>query len=127
MARMNVSVPDELVALVREQLPGLNVSGVLQEGLRARLGCNHAVLACTRCGGRLDHWHLVDAALGRFYADVLWEIGELVRRMPAATAEGACRVVKRVAADKNITEGAHQPVPRPSRARRRHPIVEDAA
>ena len=102
MARMNVSVPDELVALVREQLPGLNVSGVLQEGLRARLGCNHAVLACTRCGGRLDHWHLVDAALGRFYADVLWEIGELVRRMPAATAEGACRVVKRVAADKNI-------------------------
>ena len=116
MARLNVSVPDELVTLVRDQLPGLNVSGVLQDALRTKLSCSHDDLDCARCGGRLNHWALVDQALGRFYGDILWEVGELVRRSAGATAEGALRVVKRVATDKGVTEAAHRPLPRPARS-----------
>jgi hypothetical protein len=125
MARVNVSIPDELVALVREKLPGLNVSGVLQEGLRAMLKCTHDELVCRRCGAGLNHWRLVDQAVGRFYADVMWEVGELVRRSPAATAEGAARVIKRVAADKNVSEVAHQPLPRRARVTRQTRVVDD--
>ncbi|MFL6144524.1 MAG: hypothetical protein ACJ72N_22010 [Labedaea sp.] len=119
MARRNVFVPDELEALVRDQLPGLNVSALLQDALRARLACRHDELECARCGHRLDHAGLVDQAVGRFYADVVWEVGELVRRSAGATAEGAARVIKRVAADKGVSEVAHQPLPRPARPRRR--------
>lgn len=125
MARVNVSIPDELVALVRDQLPGLNVSGVLQESLRAKLTCAHRELECKLCGAALDHWRLVDEALGRFYADVLWEVGDLVRRSAGATAEGAVRVVKRVATDKGITEASHQPLPRASRAAQRERAVRE--
>jgi hypothetical protein len=42
MARVNVYLPDELAELVRGACPGLNVSGVLQAGLRELLGCDHA-------------------------------------------------------------------------------------
>lgn len=125
MARLNVSVPDELVALVKEQLPGLNVSSVLQDGLRSKIACAHRELECVICGAHLDHFRLIDQALGRFYADIVWEVGELVRRSAGATAEGAVRVIKRVATDKGVTEADHKPLPRPGRKARQARAVRE--
>jgi post-segregation antitoxin (ccd killing protein) len=113
VARVNLSLPDELAREVAERLPGLNVSAVLQDALRARLRCDHRELACASCSEPIDRHALEDRAVDRFYADALWELDELVRR--GGTAEGAARVVQRVAASHGATR---RPLPRPTRAER---------
>lgn len=113
MARLNVSVPDELVALVKEQLPGLNVSAVLQEG----------PLECVTCRARLDRYALVIEALGKFYSDALWELDPLIRR--EGTAEGAARILKQLAANRGVPEADKLPLPRPNRANRQAARVKD--
>jgi hypothetical protein len=114
MARMTVTMTDDLYRRVRAELPGLNVSGALQEVLRAKLACDHADLACRACGGRLEAHALVLAGLARFYGDCLDALEDPVAH--GATAEGAARVLKSVA-DRHHIE-ARRPLPRPTRAER---------
>jgi len=52
---------------------------------------------------------------GRFYEDVLWELGDWLQRDPRATAVGAARVVKRVA-DRYQIPGRNLPLPALTRA-----------
>jgi hypothetical protein len=56
-------------------------------------------------------------ALERFYLDVLWELGEFIRR-PKATAVGAAVVVKRVAKAHGIKVADRFPLPRLTREER---------
>lgn len=114
MARMTVTMTDDLLRRVRAELPGLNVSGALQELLRAKLACDHVDLACRACGAALAAHALVLAGLARFYGDCLDALEEPVAH--GATAEGAARVIKMVA-DRHHLE-AKRPLPRPTRAER---------
>jgi post-segregation antitoxin (ccd killing protein) len=127
MARVTLSLPDELAELLRVQLPQLNISGVLQEALRARLACDHRTLACSRCSAPVSRFSLEDDALGRFYKAAMWELRELVDE--GGTVEGAARVLKRIAICHAVTEAEQYPLPRPSRQRReelRQPAQEVA-
>jgi hypothetical protein len=63
MARVNLSVPDELLKLIRRDFPHLNLSAVLHEGLRGALHCEHEVLACVRCAAPIEAQALVDEGL----------------------------------------------------------------
>ena len=117
LARVNVYLPEELVALVRAALPGVNVSAVLQAGLRDLLDCPHPAAACAECGASIDLDERIDAALGAFYLDCLWELADLARR--SGTAEGAARIVKSVALRHRIAVAERAPLPGMSRAERR--------
>lgn len=125
--RLNVHVPDELAALVKSQLPGLNVSALLQDALRARLDCDHHALACATCGTEISRREIVDAALSHFYGEIMWQLIGPVSR--CATAEGAGRVVKSIAEGLGVTAVKTMPVPRATRSQRaRHQaeILADA-
>lgn len=123
MARLCVWVPDELAEVARQQLPGVNMSKILQEGLRARLGCRHDRLVCASCAEPVDHHQLVDEGLGRFYYDLHWRLAELVQR--GGTAEGAARVAKDVAERHQVTAAKNLSLPRPTRAERRTAKVKE--
>lgn len=116
MPRVNTWVPDDLAAVVRERMPDVNYSQVLAEGLRARLACRHDEVACTTCGQTERRWDIEDQAVGRFYADLMWELRRLVER--GGTAEGAARIVKGVADRYRVSVASKLPLPRPSRAER---------
>lgn len=117
MARVSLTLPDELLELIRAHSPRINMSGVLQEGLRSRLKCEHKLLACSRCMASFGRRELVDEELGRFYGDAMWEVGQLVYR-GGGTAEGAVRLFHEVAERHQITQASHTTLPRPSRAAR---------
>lgn len=127
MARINVTLPDELAEIVRREMPGLNVSGVLQDALRERVDCDHRGLSCTCCGANVEHQALVDVALSRFYQEVMWQLREPVSR--CATAEGAARVVQDIARSWQVSVVERTPLPRPTksqRARAHAEIVKEA-
>lgn len=140
MARVTLWVPDELEAAVRGDLDGLNWSAVLQEGLRARLGCRHDTVVCSWCAEPIDRLALADAAKGSLFLDTMDRVSELVRRV--GTAEGAARVALDVAQRHQVSAARDYPLPRPSRAeraakvaalpteadaRRRHPTGRDTS
>lgn len=116
MARVTLSVPDELLDLVRQSIPSLNISGTLQEALRARLSCSHKVLACADCAAPLEAREVIEEALSRFYGDALWDLGELLRT--GGTVEGSARVLKNVAERHGVTRAIETPLPRRTRAQR---------
>jgi hypothetical protein len=124
-ARINVTLPDELAELVRREMPGLNVSGLLQQALRELVECPHTELACACCGARIGRRVLVDVALGRFYQELVWQLQEPVGR--CATAEGAARVVQSVARAWDISTVERTPLPRPTRAQRARAQAEAIA
>ncbi|MGH9042655.1 MAG: hypothetical protein ACRDZ3_20765 [Acidimicrobiia bacterium] len=68
MARVNLSLPDELAELVHHELPDLNVSRVLQDALRALLRCDHRDLVCAQCSAPLPRRLVIDQALSAFLA-----------------------------------------------------------
>lgn len=114
--RLNVWVPDELAVTVREAMPGVNVSKVLQDGLRSLLKCGHETVACADCGEPIDKAQLVDDALSAFYRQVWWELHDLVHA--DGTCEGAARVFKAVAEAHQISAAKRMSVPRPPRGKR---------
>lgn len=118
MPRINVWIPDELHRSIKIKLPGLNVSAVVQGALAAQLDCTHEHLACSSCSTPVNHRDLIDEHLGRFYADALWDIGNLARA--GGTAEGAARVLKDRASRMpyRIQMASRLPLPRPTRAQR---------
>lgn len=113
---MSVWVPDELAAAVKEHLPKLNVSNVLQDGLRQRLRCHHFTVQCADCAETIDVNALVDQGKSAFYTQLLMEIENLINA--DGTLEGAARVAKSVALSHGLDVG-WKPLPRPNQAQRR--------
>lgn len=113
MARLNVYVPDELAGLVRERLPGLNVSKVLRRALSGLLACDHVVLGCRACSAELSRGGLDTAAVAAFWLELAPELERLAWQ--DGTAVGAAAVVWRVAKAHGVPTG---PAPRPTRAER---------
>lgn len=113
---MSVWVPDELAASVREHLPKLNISNVLQDGLRQRLRCHHFTAQCVECAQPIDVNALVAQGKLAFYSQLLMGIEDLIAA--DGTVEGAARVAKSVAEAHGLDVG-HKPLPRPSHSQRR--------
>lgn len=114
--RVNVWLPDDLSETVKTRMPRVNVSQVLQEGLRSLLGCRHERAVCAACAEPVDvHAHGA-AALERFYLDLFDGLAELVQH--GGTAEGACRVAKDIGTRHQIPVAGKRPLPRPTRAER---------
>ena len=114
--RVTVYLPGELDAQVRENLPGVNISAVLQEALRQMLDCEHEHLRCADCGEAVDSSAAVGNALSKFWGELLWTWQPLVDR--GGTAEGAARVGKEVAVRLGVPRAETQPLPRPTRRAR---------
>ena len=113
MARVTVYLPAELAARVEAELPGLNVSAVVQEALRGRLRCDHVEMACTSCTAVLTREEATEEAILTFWFELVDAIEPMVWRQ--ATAEGAAAAIWRVAGAHGMPVG---PVPRPTRAER---------
>lgn len=124
MPRVNVYLPAELQQVLRDKLPDVNLSQLLQEAIRGVLGCEHHELVCGTCAQPVDRWALVDERLGRFYGDLMWALEALVRR--CGTAEGAARVLRDVGQRWQIGKADTIPLPRPSRSEREAARLEAA-
>lgn len=127
MARINVTLPDEMIAWVRAELPGLNVSGVLRDALVALAGCEHRELVCACCGSTSSRRSIELTVLGRFYQEAVWALETPIRR--CSTAEGAARVLCETARSWEVPTVDHTPLPRPTRANRelvRQELVAEA-
>lgn len=111
--RLSVWIPDELADTIRERLPDLNVSKVLQDGLRSLLGCEHEQLVCAACAAPVERRAFIDDALSKFYSQVMSELRELVAA--GGTCEGAGRVVKGVAEAHQVSAAKRVSLPRPPR------------
>lgn len=114
--RINAYVPDDLAAQVKEHLPDVNVSAVLQEALRTLLDCDHDRLVCAGCGEEVDPTAVAGAALDAFYRELLWEWRALVNNH--GTAVGAAQVAKRVAVAMGVPGAETRSLPRPPRSMR---------
>ena len=112
--RVNVFIPDELARTVRAELPGLNVSKLVQAAMAAAIGCTHDKLACELCGRLVDRSDVAHGVLDAFYRDALDHLEQLISR--CGTAEGAARILKDLATSRGV--GAFRPLPRPTRAER---------
>lgn len=122
MPRVSVYVPEELEEAVRAKLPGLNRSEVMQRALRALLGCEHSATVCADCGEEVSVAGAQEAAVDRFYRDLLSVLEAPVIR--GATAEGAARCAKELASRWRLPS-AGWPLPRPTRAERRAARVKE--
>lgn len=120
MARVNVTIPDDLAALVRDQLPGLNISGVLAQALSARLDCKHHELECSCCRLSIDRQDVMAASIAGFISDAMFELAPLVDRV--GTAEGAARILRNVAIRWGVGDDG-TPLPRPSTDSRRQALA----
>jgi len=117
MPRVTVWVPDELHARARSECPDLNWSATMQFGIAAALDCEHHSLVCRRCASGVDVEATVGEAVSSFLFELLQELTPLVWR--TGTAEGACRVIKRLAVDRGLPCAGQLPQPRPAGKRRR--------
>jgi hypothetical protein len=120
MARVNVSVPDQLWRQVRAQLPGVNFSAVLRAGLVAHLRCTHDELVCEVCTGQVERRRMLDDVLGKFYDDAQWKLREHVAG--GGTLEGYGLVLKRLAQGYGVTKAATVPVVRSTRVERQRAL-----
>lgn len=122
--RVNVYLPDELVAQLKTDRPSLNLSRFLRDALAELATCRHDAAVCGHCAAPIDVRALVDVAKERLYLDTLGELGHLVRS-GGGTPEGAARIVKEVAQRHQVRAADRQPLPRPTReARRRAKVTE---
>jgi hypothetical protein len=113
---VNLSIPAALLAQVREQAPGLNLSQVLRDALAAKLGCTHDELTCSECATELDRRELIDAVLCKLYSDVQWEHTTQVSN--GGTLDGFGGVLKRVFAGYGTSNVERVPVARSTRKHR---------
>lgn len=111
--RRTVWIPDELDALARAELPGLNWSAALQHGVRALVACQHPNLTCSDCGASMTLSGVNNAALDRFFLAV---VGALADRVDLPGYEGAARIVINTARRHRIPVAAAYPMPRPGRS-----------
>lgn len=114
--RLNVYLPDELGEQVRDTLPDLNVSAVVQDALRTLLDCDHERLVCATCEVSVSAEVIAGAAMRDLWRELLWAWEPLVDRH--GTAVGAATVGKDVAVRMGVPGAESMPLPRPSRAMR---------
>jgi hypothetical protein len=114
--RINVWLPELLAKTVRDELPNINVSQILQDRLRELLGCKHRHAQCSACAAPIDLLEVRRDAKDEFYSQLLWELEDLVGR--GGTAEGAARVAKEIARAHDL-KGVRRPLPRPTQLQRR--------
>lgn len=118
LARLNLSVPAELLATVRAQAPGLNLSALMTSALEAHASCSHhASATCDLCGARLSVTALGDERLRAMWADVWWDVFA-VGVDQGWSAEGVARAARDVASRHRVPGAAGAALPRPSRAAR---------
>ena len=115
--RVNCHVPDDLAARVKDELPDLNVSAVLQQALQGLLECEHERYVCADCGEDVDAALVASEAMGLLWAELLWAWQPLVDR--GGTAEGAARIGKEVAVRMGAARAETRALPRPPREKRR--------
>ncbi len=111
--RVNCHVPDRLAERVKERLPDLNVSQVLQTALQGLLGCEHERMACGDCGEPMSTEAVGELAMEALYRELLHAWGPLVDK--GGTAEGAARLAKTVAVEMGVPGAERRPLPRPPR------------
>ena len=122
MTRVNLSIPEPLLARVREQAPDLNLSEVLRDALGQLELCSHADLECRVCHAVKDRHEMIDAALSTFYDALHERVAELVYRGDG-TAEGAMRIMAAVGRDFGVSMVERRPLPRPSRKARQDALA----
>ena len=109
MARINLTLPDELHDQALREHPGLNFSEVFREGLYARIGCDHTELYCAGCHSPVSAAAVAKNQLRLFWLD---ERDELERAVVSNfTAEGTARVLKRVAERHHLEPGPEREAP----------------
>lgn len=111
--RLSVWIPDELAATIKEHMADVNVSKVLQDGLRGLLKCSHSKVVCAECSVEIDQAEITDSALSNFYRQLMWELFDLVHA--GGTCEGAAKVAKGVAEAHHVSAAAKVSLPRPPR------------
>lgn len=116
MKRVSVTIPDELAREVRHKLPGVNVSGLLQDALRAALECPHGRLVCATCSMPVDGRRVAQGLLDAFYRDVLDALERLL--IDGGSVEGAARVTRTVGLRHQIPLASIRPLPCLTRAER---------
>lgn len=114
--RINVWIPEDLHRSVKERLPGINVSAIVQGALAAQLECRHPRLVCSSCATPVDHRALIDDAMSACYRDMVIALDRLMRE--GGTVEGSIRVVRDACQRHQVTAASQIPLPRPSRANR---------
>lgn len=112
--RINVYVPDELVALAQQRHPSYNASRLFQESLRSLTRCGHEALECRACGKEL-----LRDVVGRASSELLFR--EAVVALEAlmvkgGSVEGAIRVLFDVARKLNVRQSFSMRVPRRTHA-----------
>ena len=112
MPRRTVWVSDEIDHLAA-QLPDVNWSAALADGIRALAGCTHPELRCSCCGHPTTAAAIAAGPLEAFYRSTMFELG---RRVAQPGYEGAARIVARVAVDHQVPGVAAVAVPRATRA-----------
>lgn len=117
MPRINIWIPDELHATAKRELPGLNLSALVQRALVAKLDCTHQAMVCRDCSSTIDRHELRDEWLGVLFVDIMRELNRLAVNI--GTAEGAARVVLELGRQRQITAAKGYPLERPSRSRRK--------
>jgi hypothetical protein len=118
VARLNVSVPDELIELAKQRHPSMNVSRVLQEGLRRAVGCEHEHLACVECGDELGLDELRGPILEPFFVEAMRALADLL--YDGGTLEGYARVLRRIGREHHVDRAMTFPLPVLSRSQREH-------
>lgn len=114
--RINVYVPDELVAEARSRHPALNASHLYQAALRQLVECAHETVVCRLCAEEIPAATLVAHAVDDLYGAVMDAMEGLVWR--GSTAEGAARVLAHVARARGVPLAFRRPLPRATRAER---------
>jgi hypothetical protein len=115
-ARVNLTVPEELLVQFRQQAPGACLSQILRESLVQRLDCDHGYLQCEGCSKTFSFQQMAGAGAAKFLGELLWKFTELVDR--GGSAEGAARVAKDLGVRMQIPGAEGMSLPRPSRSAR---------
>jgi hypothetical protein len=115
-ARLNVTVPVELLEAVRADNPGLNISAVVTAALSGRVKCWHDNAAvCRDCGAVVRLTEIGDGRLAKFWEDVWWDVlTEGVRR--DLTPSGIALMAKERAVRHHVPGAKELPLPRLSRS-----------
>jgi len=124
-ARVTLSLPSGLLERVRQANPELNLSEVFQKAMQEVLDCPHRELRCARCSAPIDHREIQADVLGRFFSDAMWALGELI--YGGGTAEGAHRVLKRLAIGWGVPGASDYALARRPKGTRQRMADEQAA
>lgn len=117
MARLSLSLPEDLAIRIATERPGLNISALLQSALRGVLDdCAHDRWLCASCTAPIERRQVEDAAAGQLYRAAMVAIGDLVA--VCGTAEGAARLLRREGQKLGVELAFATPLPKPTRAER---------